>query len=176
MRLSRIGPDEVFHRFLTPKWAFLPTSGAGAAARGGRFNRPGVEALYLSRAPQTALEEYRQGASIAPPATLAAYRVTLDKVVDLSSGYDPAVWNEAWADWACAWKEIARIDGATPPSWRLADRLITDGLRGILVPSLRHAGGVNLVIFNAALTAADRLEAHDPDGLLPRDQSSWDRP
>ncbi len=49
MRLGRIGPDEIFHRFLTPKWAFLPTSGAGAASRGGRFNRPGVEALYLRR-------------------------------------------------------------------------------------------------------------------------------
>jgi len=66
MRLGRIGPDEIFHRLLTPKWVFLPTSGAGAAIRGGRFNRPGVEALYLSRAPQTALEEYRQGGTIAP--------------------------------------------------------------------------------------------------------------
>ncbi|WP_245470224.1 hypothetical protein [Mesorhizobium sp. M7A.F.Ca.MR.362.00.0.0] len=33
---------------VTPKWAFLPTSGAGAAIDGGRFNRPGVEALYLT--------------------------------------------------------------------------------------------------------------------------------
>lgn len=66
MRLVRLGPDEVFHRYLTPKWAHVPTSGAGAAIDGGRFNRPGVEALYLARAPQTALEEYRQGASITP--------------------------------------------------------------------------------------------------------------
>lgn len=61
MKITRIGPDAVFHRYLTPKWAFLPISGAGAAIDGGRFNRPGVEALYLSGAPQTALEEYRQG-------------------------------------------------------------------------------------------------------------------
>jgi RES domain-containing protein len=64
MKIIRLGPDEVFYRYLTPKWAFVPTSGAGAALDGGRFNRPGVEALYLSRAPQTALEEYRQGALI----------------------------------------------------------------------------------------------------------------
>ncbi|ENR01138.1 hypothetical protein H721_02578 [Brucella ovis IntaBari-2006-46-332] len=58
MKLVRIGPKDVFHRYLTPKWAFLPISGAGAAADGGRFNRPGVEALYLSVSAQTALEEY----------------------------------------------------------------------------------------------------------------------
>nr|WP_281409665.1 RES domain-containing protein [Rhizobium laguerreae] len=81
---------------MTPKWAFLPISGAGAAIDGGRFNRPGVEALYLSGAPQTALEEYRQGASITPPATLAAYKITLGEVADLSEGFDPLHWDEAW--------------------------------------------------------------------------------
>ncbi|CAN7681381.1 RES domain-containing protein [Pararhizobium sp. LjRoot235] len=64
MKFTRLGPaGEIFRRFLTPKWAHLPTSGAGAACDGGRFNRPGIEALYRSRAPQSALEEYRRGAS-----------------------------------------------------------------------------------------------------------------
>jgi len=173
VKLIRLGPDEIFHRFLTPKWAFLPTSGAGAASEGGRFNRPGVEALYLSRAPQTALEEYRQGATIAPPATLAAYHVTLDQVSDLTDGYDPNAWAAEWADWDCAWRQIARIDKKTPPSWKLADQLVTAGFRGLLFPSLRHAGGVNLVVFSANLAAGDAITAHDPDGRLPRDQSSW---
>jgi RES domain-containing protein len=70
---------------------FSATSGAGAAIDGGRFNRPGVEALYLSRSAQTALEEYRQGASIIPPTTLAAYKITLAEVADLSQGFDPTV-------------------------------------------------------------------------------------
>ncbi|MDZ4055445.1 MAG: RES domain-containing protein [Polynucleobacter sp.] len=173
MRTTRLGPDEIFHRYLTPKWAFVPTSGAGAAIDGGRFNRPGVEALYLSRAPQTALEEYRQGASITPPATLAAYTVTLGEVADLSQGYDPGVWDDAWKDWDCAWRRIARIEGKVPPSWKLADRVITAGLRGILFPSLRHAGGTNLVIFPANLLADDTVMVHDPDHQLPKDQSSW---
>jgi len=173
MKRVRVGPDAVFHRYLTPKWAYLPTSGAGAAGDGGRFNRSGVEALYLSRSPQTALEEYRQGASIVPPATLAAYRVTLDEVADLSEGYDPAVWDVAWADWNCAWRRIARIEKKVPPSWRLADDLISQGFRGLLFPSTRHPGGVNLVVFNANLSPVDRVEVHDPDGRLPRDQSSW---
>ncbi|MBB3396407.1 hypothetical protein [Rhizobium sp. BK060] len=56
---------------------------------------PAWEALYLSLAPQTALEEYRQGASITPPATLAAYKITLDEVADLSEGFDRLQWDVA---------------------------------------------------------------------------------
>jgi len=173
VKIIRIGPDAVFHRYLTPKWAFLPTSGAGAAGDGGRFNRPGVEALYLSVAPQTALDEYRQGASITPPATLAAYKITLSEVADLSEGFDPLHWDVAWAQWDCAWRKIARIEKKVPPSWKLADKVISAGLRGLLFPSLRHAGGTNLVIFPANLIADDDVHVHDPDNRLPRDQSSW---
>ncbi|MCK5747436.1 MAG: RES domain-containing protein [Oricola sp.] len=173
MKITRIGPDAVYHRYLTPRWAFLPTSGAGAAGDGGRFNRPGVEALYLSEAPQTALEEYRQGATITPPATLAAYKITLEEVADLSEGFDPDHWDPAWSEWDCKWRRIARIDKNVPPSWKIADTVISSGLRGLLFPSLRHAGGTNLVLFPANLTSADSVAVHDPDGRLPKDQSSW---
>jgi RES domain-containing protein len=88
----RVGPDRVFHRYHAPEWAALPLSGAGAAVNGGRFNRPGVEALYLSVDPATARAEYQQGASITPPGTLVAYRVDVEGVVDFSGGYDPALW------------------------------------------------------------------------------------
>ena len=173
MKGTRVGPQDIFHRYLTPKWAFVPTSGVGAAIDGGRFNRPGVEALYLSRAPQTALEEYRQDAGIVPPATLAAYRITLADVADLSDGFDPEIWDDVWAQWDCAWREIARIDKKVPPSWKLADRIITAGMRGLLFPSLRHAGGTNLVIFPANLLGSDEVDVHDPDHRLPRNQASW---
>jgi RES domain-containing protein len=174
VRLTGLGPPgEVFHRFLTPKWAHLPTSGAGSASDGGRFNRPGVEALYLSRAPQTALEEYRQGASITPPATLVAYTVKLDPVVDLSKGFDPLVWDAKWAGWDCQWRKIARIDHRTPPCWLLSDIAVTSGYKGILFPSLQHAGGTNLVVFSANVQVGDIIEVHDPEGRLPKDQSSW---
>lgn len=33
MKLVRLGPDEVFHLHLTPKWALIPLSGAGAATK-----------------------------------------------------------------------------------------------------------------------------------------------
>jgi RES domain-containing protein len=173
VKFVQVGPDEIFHRYLTPRWSFRPTSRAGAAISGGRFNRPGVTALYLSRAPQTALEEYRQGASIAPPATLAAYHVSVAQAVDLSDGYDPAHWSPDWADWDCLWRKIAWIDRQTPPSWLLGDALVSNGDAGLLFPSLRHAGGVNLVLFSDNFSAGDKVEVHDPDSRLPRDQSSW---
>lgn len=48
------------YRMHTPKWAVTPTSGAGAAAHGGRANRPGVTALYLALDIDTAIKEYQQ--------------------------------------------------------------------------------------------------------------------
>jgi RES domain-containing protein len=175
LKLVGLGPDEVFHRYLTPKWAFVPTSGAGAAAEGGRFNRLGVDALYLARSAETALEELKQGASIVPPATLVAFKITAAEVVDFSAGFDAAVWATEWAAWDCAWKKIARIDKNVPPSWDLADAVITAGYRGILFPSTRHPGGINLVLYPQNLTTGDAIDVHDPDGRLPADQSSWRR-
>ena len=174
MKLVALGPDEVFYRYLTPKWAYLPTSGAGATAGGGRFNRPGIEALYLAQSPQTALEEYKQGSSLPPPVTLAAYHVNTSNVVDFSDGYDPAVWDATWKDWNCDWKYIARFERRTPPCWPLSDAVISAGYAGILFPSTRHIGGTNLVLYAANFACAgDTPAVHDPDGALPQNQSSW---
>lgn len=94
-------------------------------------------------------------------------------MADLSQGFDPEIWDSAWREWNCAWRQIARIDKKIPPSWKLADLIITAGLRGILFPSLRHAGGTNLVIFPANLVDGDHVAVHHPDDRLPHDQSSW---
>jgi RES domain-containing protein len=51
--------------------------------------------------------------------------------------------------------------------------LIGEARAGLLFPPLRHPGGVNLVVFTAILAAPDSVEVHDPDGRLPKDQSSW---
>jgi RES domain-containing protein len=53
--------DQVIdYRMHTPKWAVAPTCGAGAATYGGRANRPGIAALYLSLDTETAVKEYQQ--------------------------------------------------------------------------------------------------------------------
>jgi RES domain-containing protein len=70
MILRPLQPAQTFYRVNTPRWAYRPTSGAGAAKVGGRFNRPGVDALYLSRRIETATVEYQQDKSLMPPGTL----------------------------------------------------------------------------------------------------------
>jgi RES domain-containing protein len=55
----------------------------------------------------------------------------------------------------------------------LSDIVITAGDKGILFPSLQHTGGTNLVVFSANLDAGDGVDVHDPNGRLPKDQSSW---
>ena len=54
-----------------------------------------------------------------------------------------------------------------PPSWRIRDKTISSGARGLLFPSAHNLGGTNLAVFTANLMAGDRLAVHDPDGMLP---------
>lgn len=170
---TRLDPSRPFYRFLTPRWSYLPVSGAGAAAGGGRFNRPGVEALYLSAEPETALAEYQQGSSLVSPGTLAAYHVTANDVVDFSNGFDAEVWAADWTNWATDWRYVARIERRTPETWIIGDALIRAGRRGLLFPSIRRSGGTNLVIFSGNLTSGEGIQVHDPESRLPVDPSSW---
>ena len=52
--------EGVAYRVHNPKWAYEPTSGAGAGTHGGRLNRPGIDALYLSTSTEAAISEYKQ--------------------------------------------------------------------------------------------------------------------
>lgn len=83
MILCDLPPGTMLFRVHTPQWASRPTSGAGAAAKGGRFNREGVEALYLSLDEATALHEYQQTSPFLPPCTMCSYTATLRGLVDL---------------------------------------------------------------------------------------------
>jgi RES domain-containing protein len=58
---ARLGQAEPLacYRVISPAYAGTPLSGMGAARRGGRFNRPGQEALYLAMDEATALAEYQ---------------------------------------------------------------------------------------------------------------------
>ena len=103
-------------RMLAPKWAHAPLSGEGAAKRGGRFNPPGIAALYMSGDFVTAIAEYEQDLGIRP-GTLCAYQVDLAGIVDLC---DPATRLAArveTTDLACAWKHIALVLRQRPPTW-----------------------------------------------------------
>jgi RES domain-containing protein len=119
------------------------------------------------------MAEVRQDSFMAPPVTVAAYRVRVDDIVDFSGGFDGGRWAPDWSRWDCDWKAIARIDREDPPTWILSDALIAAGRRGLLFPSTRLRGGTNLVLFCANVTVSDGVAVHDPHGDLPLDQSSW---
>jgi RES domain len=76
MILTEVGPVTAY-RMHAPRLATAPTSGAGAAAHGGRANRPGTPALYLSLEPLTAISEYQQLSPLMPPGTRVGYTVCL---------------------------------------------------------------------------------------------------
>jgi RES domain-containing protein len=161
------------YRVHTPKWAALPTSGAGAATHGGRANRPGIPALYLALETETALQEYRQLSTLIPPGTLVSYRVTLAPVIDFRQGYRPEEWPPLWEEFLVDWRELWFNQRVEPPSWVLADEVIASGAKGVLFPSRLAPGGTNLVVYPDRLEATDRIEVYDPAGALPRNQDSW---
>ncbi len=109
MIVRPLGPDALFYRALTPSWAHLPESGAGAARVGARFNRPNVEARYLAATHEAALLEYQAESPVLPPATVATYRVTAESVVDFSGGYTAEAWSPIWAEAYCNWKGMPGI-------------------------------------------------------------------
>lgn len=158
---------------LTPRWAHKPLSGEGAAEKGGRANRQGVEALYLSLDPQTALKEYQQLSRLMPPGTLVAYELDVSDLVDFREGYEAKTWSPLWEDFNCDWRELSQTLGVEPPSWVIGDEVIAAGCKGILFPSVANPGGVNLVLYTATLNASDKVAEYDPDKALPKDQSSW---
>ena len=175
MILTRLGPEAPFYRALSPRWAYQPESGLGAAAVGGRFNRPGVEARYLAETAVGALLEYQQESPLLSPATLATYLVTAERVADFSAGYDPQHWSPLWAEAYCNWKGLAFLDNIEPPSWGIGDLVRAESIAGILYRSTRDATQRCLVLFPEF---ADQFtaEVYDPDGMLPQNADSWRKP
>lgn len=160
-----------------PRWSFAPTSGAGAARHGGRFNPVGVPALYTARRMETAWLEAQQGFPFkAQPLTICAYEVDCTDIADLSDAGGCRALGVAPADLACAWEDVASR-GAEPPSWRLARRLIGAGHAGIVVPSFAPGAGPadrNAVFWIWSDDLPHRLRVIDDAARLPRDDRSWE--
>jgi RES domain-containing protein len=164
------------YRAHNPRWSFLPLSGDGPAVRGARFNPKGVPALYLALAITTAIKEINQGfAHKLDPCVLCAYDVDCDDIVDLRSEEGRAAAGVALPDMACAWfADLAQ--GRTPPSWRVARRLIDAGSAGALVPSFAPGANPddhNLVLWKWTPARPHKVSVYDPSGRLPKDQLSW---
>lgn len=162
-------------RILTPRWSFDPLSGAGSAKNGGRFNRPGQHALYLSEEVETALAEYQQNMLRTPkPGMLAAYTVDIDEMIDLTDSNTLSSLGIDNKALECPWK-ILRSRGEAVPTWDLVDRLIADGVAGARVSSFAAAGGINVVLWDWQ-APPNVVNVSDPDDDLPKNQSSWAKP
>jgi len=173
MILRPLQPAQAFYRFNTPRWAYRPTSGAGAAKVGGRFNRPGVDALYLSRRIETATAEYQQNEPLMPPGTLVTYEVELTSIVDFGKGYSHREWDELWSDWDCAWRRQACMKESSHQVGFSRTLRSSAARRAFCSPQRNKPAGCNLVVYTQQLDDGDKLSAHDPRGDLPRNQESW---
>ncbi len=161
-----------FWRVHAPRWAHAPLSGLGVARYGGRWSPQGTAALYMSQDIATAVAEYEQELGIRP-STFCAYDVDVGGVLDLCQpemlealGIDPTLP-------LAAWKTALLIERRRPSSWGLAERFMAAGMAGVLVPSTRLKGGINLVLWRWNDDAARRVTALDPQRALLRDPSSW---
>lgn len=166
VRVLGDGQPEVFFRVIVPAFASRPRSGQGAAKQGGRFNRPGQEALYLAGDVPTALAEYQQDNPWISPGTICTFFTQGLRVADFSKGFDAARWPLLWADFAVDWRSEWFGRSVEPPTWYMADDVLALGLDGVLFPSQAKAGGVNLVIYDSSIRSEDQLSVYDPDGNL----------
>lgn len=169
MMLTEI--ESVAFRVHDPKWGYMPVSGIGAGTHGGRANRPGLNALYLSLDLETALAEYQQTDFLLPPGLMVCYQVRVAPVADFCFR-GPEGSNELWQDFYCDWRRIYFNQNIEPPSWILSEQVLADGGKGILFTS-KLTGGTNLVIYTDYLTPNDSVVPYDPDQALPKNQESW---
>jgi RES domain-containing protein len=160
------------YRMHVPKWAVAPTSGAGAGTYGGRANRIGVEALYLSLDALTALAEYQQTSALLPPGLMVAYQIDVYPIVDFREGYNPKHWGPLWKDFFCDWRSLFFNRRIEPPSWEIGDEVIAAGAKGIMFQSVLTRG-TNVVLYTAELADPESITIYDPSNDLPKNQDSW---
>ena len=170
MILASLGPNDAVacHRVISPAYAGTPLSGMGAARQGGRFNRPGQEALYLSMDEASALAEYKQDNPWLPPGTICTFFVRGLRVADLSGGFDPERWPPLWADFAVDWRSEWFDKSVEPPTWHMADDAVTAECDGILFPSQARHGGTNLVVYRSSGRPDSQLRVYDPADVLKK--------
>ena len=165
------------YRAHDPRWAFAPLSGDGAAIHGGRFNPKGKPALYLARTIEGMIVETAHGFAYRfKPLTICTYLVDMDGLVDLTTDEGRAAEGVSLDDLGCAW-EYEASEGRTPASWRVAEDLEKRGTAGLIAPSFANGARpamTNLVLWRWGPDPPHRVEIHDPDGRLPKNQSSWD--
>jgi len=162
------------YRSAAPKYATTAdlVTGEGSRRFGGRWNPPGVSAVYGSFTPQTALEEtlahshyYSLPLNTSMPRTFVAIEFSLTAVFDITVGklrQSLGISEKRLLD--CDWR--AEVDaGRTPITQAVGDAAFQAGLEAILVRSAADSSGTNLVVFTSNLDASSALKIVSPDRL-----------
>ncbi|AZN98630.1 hypothetical protein EJ066_16460 [Mesorhizobium sp. M9A.F.Ca.ET.002.03.1.2] len=158
-------------RAFVPRWAYLPLSGEGAARFGGRWNPLGAPTIYAARELSTAWAEYNQG-FVQHPALIAQLELSGARLADLTDT-DTLTRLDVTADiHRCEWRDM--LDrGLVPETHRLRDRLLAEGLHGVIYPSFMSPGGTCAALWRWNEDDAPGLEIIDPDHRLPKTPASW---
>lgn len=138
------------YRAVNPIYAQEPLSGIGAKYYGGRFNAKGIEALYTSLSPETAIKEANQVGAL-QPTTLVSYKANIGPIFDgrdhvLISEYSMTVSDLS----TNTWREEMNTGGKSTTQ-TFANELISNGYKGLIVPSYMKGAlitDVNLVLWN----------------------------
>jgi RES domain-containing protein len=148
-------------------------SGVGAFRGGGRWNPPGVHAVYASLEPGLSVDEAMgvvfsdRGFSVSDvrPRVVAGVRCQLDAVIDLSSDSTVTPW--------------LKLDELLSEDWNTANanshesssqafgRAVSEVSEALLVPSARRVGN-NLIIYPKSLRASSILEIEHQEELPPK--------
>jgi len=170
------GFDGVIIRSVATKYANKNDffSGEGAAKTGGRWNRPGISAIYASLDVITTTHEAYQNLDTTfhfpmwaiQPRVMAGANAKLGKVLDLTNaevceeiGF---TLNELKTeDW-----EAIQAGGEESWTQAIGRGCLQAGFHGIVVPSARNSEGKNIVVFTANLSSGE-IEILSPD-KLPR--------
>ena len=158
----------VLYRALNPIYAREPMSGRGAELYGGRFNRKGTPALYLSLSVMTALREANQAGSL-QPTTLVSYEADIERV--FNSRDESALRAEGMDAAALAdpgWRNQMRLEGEARTQ-SFARQLAAAGYHGLLVRSFAPGAtreDFNLVLWQWGNDGSARLTLVDDEKRL----------
>lgn len=144
-------------------------SGAGAKAWGGRWNPPGLAAVYGSTTDNTALEECKAhdryyGVVTKSPRVLVAVEARLTKMLDLGSAEIRRALNITLKELAAEdWRKLmqTRTESQSQALGRAAAAV---GASGVLVRSAAVFKGINGVVFPGA-QRHDRLDVVEGEKL-----------
>ena len=158
-------------RAFVPRWAHLPLSGEGAARFGGRWNPPGMPAIYAARELSTAWAEYNQG-FVQHPALIARLELSGARLADLTDEAVLAELSVKPAIHRCEWRD-AMDNGRVPQTHALARRLLRRGWHGVVYPSFMSPGGRCVALWRWNKKGVPRLDVIDPEHRLPKSPASW---